>query len=105
MQTDLSEFTRVIDEIFARPVHACRTLKGVLSTLNAHLTTDAWYVLKKHPAFAAVISVMRKMEPQKAEATAYQLYSYVVRNHSVRACRMDHARSMERFLQSLDQAE
>ena len=97
-----AKYTAVLDAIFDKP--SCQTLKGVLSTLNAHPTVESRQVVRKHPEFAAVLAHLRRLPPVQAEATAQALYSYVVRTHAVRACQMDHVRAMQKFVKGLHQS-
>lgn len=97
----MDRYTAIIDGVFAHPIHACKTLQGVLATLNAAPTAESRKVIATHPEFAALMAHLRRMTPHEAEHTAQRLHSYVVRQHSVRACSIDHARSMEKFLRSL----
>ena len=97
----MDSYTAIIDTVFSRPIHACKTLQGVLATLNAAPTAQSRKVLASHPELAALMAHLRRLPPQQAESTAQQLHSYVVRQHAVRACSFDHARSMEQFLRSL----
>ena len=94
-----SKYTAVLDAVFEKPTYGCQTLKGVLSTLNAHNTVESRQVVRKHPEFAAVLAHL-----VQAEATAQALYSYVVRKHAVRACQLDHVRAMQKFVKGLHQS-
>ena len=97
-----TRYTAIVDEVFAHPARAERTLKGVLAALNAQPIPESQTVINQHPEFAALLSHLSRAVPgPQAEATARALYGYVVRRHAVRACDMDYTRAMRKMLDAL----
>ena len=97
-----ARYTAIVDEVFAHPARAERTLKGVLAALNAQPIPESQTVINQHPEFAALLSHLSRAVPgSEAEATARALYGYVVRRHAVRACDMDYTRAMRKMLDAL----
>ena len=91
----------LVDNIFARSSRSCRTLEGLVALLEAQPTPASTRLLRKHPELAALMSHMAKMQPAAAEMFAQQLRHYVVTEHAVPACRLDHVRAMEQFLRTV----
>ena len=101
-ETAWTQYTAIIDKVFARPARAERTLKGVLAALNAQPLPESQMVINQHPEFAALLShLSRAVGAAHAEATAHALYGYVVRRHAVRACDFDYTRATRKMLDHL----
>lgn len=93
--------TAIVDGVFARASRSCRTLEGFLAVLAAEPTPASAKLMRKHPELAALISYMARLAPADTEGLARQLRHYVITHHAVAACRLDHVRAMEQFLQTV----
>lgn len=92
--------TSTIDAVFAQASHGSRTLEALLAVLETRPTQNSARLMQKHPDLAALVAHMAQMAPAEAETLASRLHRYILTEHAVQACQLDHVQAMEQYLRT-----